>query len=342
MISHRNNSIEALRFFMICIICLWHLWGTTYFLQNGHPALEFFFILSGYFLYISYIRHPQIGVLDYTLSKAKKFFVPLTLSNFALMLLDRKQYILCSSKDITPDGILSKYYIHIHEFLFAQCIGLSDTAPINYTLWYISILLFGGGLLYALIKCYPQKSTSLLIPILYLIGINLYFGDLNHKTIHFIGNSYVTLMFVRGLTEMGTGILLACLIQQKRSFFNRRTRFFDFLSIFSLFGFGLLIVAHNNYEYLTLIFIPLILISCFTDGSMLQTVFKSDIWRKLGGISMYMYFIHLSVASVFFICNSWLDNLSKSIISSIFLFVVIVCAKMLKHLSITINRKIGF
>lgn len=108
VISHKNNSIEALRFLFVCIICLWHCRSLAPWLHHGYIAVEFFFILSGYFIHQSFLRHPNVGVCDFTLKKVKKFFVPFIISVVLLMLLDRKKYLYIYS--FSPDAILSKYY----------------------------------------------------------------------------------------------------------------------------------------------------------------------------------------------------------------------------------------
>lgn len=70
---HKNIPIEAFRFIFICIICLWHCRELAPWLNHGYLAVEFYFILSGFLIYNSFKRHPQIGVQDYTLRKIKRF-----------------------------------------------------------------------------------------------------------------------------------------------------------------------------------------------------------------------------------------------------------------------------
>ena len=46
----KNNSIEFLRFLFMSILVAWH--GGFHFFAHGYLVVEFFFILSGYFIYM--------------------------------------------------------------------------------------------------------------------------------------------------------------------------------------------------------------------------------------------------------------------------------------------------
>lgn len=115
----RNNSVEALRFFFICVICLWHFHSYATWIKHGYIAVEFFFMLSGFYLYKSYKKHPEVGGLDYTMHRVKKFLPPFLIAYLLLLLLDRKQYIYLP-ESFTPDAILSRYFIHIHELFYVR------------------------------------------------------------------------------------------------------------------------------------------------------------------------------------------------------------------------------
>lgn len=156
------KSIEALRFFFICVICLWHCKDLAPYIHHGYIAVEFFFILSGYLIYKSWEKHPEVGGVDFALRRVKTFAVPFLLSIFLLMIIDRKQYFYIS--DFTPDGILSKYFLHFHEFFFCQNIGLTSVTAINHPMWYLSMLLWGGWCMLFITKKLRAKSNYCLVP----------------------------------------------------------------------------------------------------------------------------------------------------------------------------------
>ena len=79
--SNKNYAIEAFRFIFICIICLWHCRDAAPWLRHGYIAVEFYFVLSGFFIFQSYRRHQNLGVLDFTWRKIKKFYMHTQMQN---------------------------------------------------------------------------------------------------------------------------------------------------------------------------------------------------------------------------------------------------------------------
>ena len=153
--SNRNTAIDAMRFIFILILCPFHCPAVNPF-PNGYIAVEFFFILAGFFIYLSYRKHNDIGTIDFTLKKAKRFFWPLIISLLLLVLIDRKKYIY--PHDLTPDGIVSQYFAHIPEFLFCQGLHLIDVdSYINVALWFVSILWRTRQTLWRAVQMLTQK-----------------------------------------------------------------------------------------------------------------------------------------------------------------------------------------
>lgn len=72
MTNNRLISIEALRFIFMLVIAVWHFSRINPF-THGYIAVDFFFILSGFLLYGSYVRH-KYDALQYTIAKLKRFY----------------------------------------------------------------------------------------------------------------------------------------------------------------------------------------------------------------------------------------------------------------------------
>lgn len=139
----RNAAIDAMRFIFICLLCPFHCPAVNPF-PNGYIAVEFFFVLAGFFIYQSYRKHCELGTIDFTLKKIKRSFWSIIISILLLMLLDRKRYIYLH--DFSADGIVSRYFNRIPEFFFFQGLHLVNVdSYINVTLWFVSILLIGGN-----------------------------------------------------------------------------------------------------------------------------------------------------------------------------------------------------
>lgn len=69
----KNNAVEALRFFFMLMICMWHEYATSGIFKHGYLAVEFFFILSGMLLFRSATKENALGTIDYTLKKIRRF-----------------------------------------------------------------------------------------------------------------------------------------------------------------------------------------------------------------------------------------------------------------------------
>lgn len=331
----KNVTAEFLRFCFTCIICVVHCNAVAPFVKHGYIAVEFFFVLSGYLLYHSFTRHRDIGVLDFTLRKVKRFFVPFVLSMLLLMVLDRKQYLMPA--EWTPDGILTTYFSHLHEFFFLRGVGLTRLLPINGPMWYLSVLLIGGALLYALLRNNRNKAITLYIPFVCIFGL-AYVYNAEHDFIPGINRS-----LMRGLSEMSLGVLIAVLMERKKQAIARRAGWFDLMGIVAFCGFTLMILAEGNYDYLSVVLVPLMLIAIMTPECRAARMVHSKIWLHLGGLSLYMYIIHQAIAALYYIMVGHLPaigELPTVVLLPCYLTVVVLSALILKRISQRINQHI--
>lgn len=317
-------AVDAMRFIFMCILCPFHCPAVNPF-PNGYIAVEFFFILAGFFIYRSYRKHYSIDTFDFTFIKIKRFFFPLVLSIFALMLLDRKRYIY--PHDFTPDGILSQYYIHIPEFFFCQGLEMVKSGiVVNVSLWFISILILGGAFIYSLLKNYENKAISLFLPICIILGITylLSFGNCGLLMRHQLHGSPFNCNLVRGVVEMGIGTILAYFCEKRENTFLNHITLVNILSIICLVGICLVTVAHDNYDILVIFMIPIVILACSLHKSWLYFAFRGKVWIWLGNISMYMYFIHIFVSASYYIIDTKYHTLSA--MPSFFSFVIYIGA----------------
>ena len=327
-----SRSVDALRFLFMCVICLWHCHPLSPWLHNGYIAVEFYFMVSGFLIYRSFLRHPDVGVLDFTWKKVRRFAIPFWISILLLMAIDRKQYILLSS--FSPDGIIETWFAHLHEFFFCQCMGLTDRIAINHPLWFLSVLIFGGAVLYSILRNCPRSATSLVIPLICIIGFPIYlnYGKPQYETV-------LHPWCVRGVAEMALGIMTAVFMNRKSRWINRHRMLLNIVSCVSLLVFILMLFAEKRYDYLLPFLIPFFLLAAFTRSSWLEIIFRQTIWHKLNEISMYMYFIHLLIASLFFIFSntSFIASIPTPILTVTYLFIVFLSAEGLRYGSRKVN-----
>lgn len=336
--TNKNHAIEAMRFLFICILCFNHCRPLMPVLGHAYLVVEFFFVLSGFLLYRSYTRH-NATTIDYTLKRLKMFLVPCMITLLLMMFSNRKMYVYLS--EFTPNGILETYYRYFPEFFFCQSIGLSSYR-INSPMWYLSVLVVGGGILYSLLRNYKERAITLFLPVFCIMGYSYILQDGTQNLENWTSTPGFPITMVRGMADMGLGIITAYVFDAKKQIFCNRRLAFNVLGIVSMTGFCLMLFADGQQDYLALFFVPLIITTCFIPGNFFSRLFRSKAWSALGGISMYMFIIHMFVANIYYVINGnhFLQATPTYIISCIYLTLTMVLALLLKKSSRIIQKRL--
>lgn len=245
------------------------------------------------------------------MKKLKRFLWPLVISLVLLVLLDRKGYIY--PHELSPDGILSQYFIRIPEFMFCQGLQLIDVGHyINVTLWFISVLLIGGAILFSLLKSFGHKTISVILPLAVLLGITYLrsFGNCGLIWRPQLPGSPFDCNLIRGIIEMGIGVILAYVYEIKKESFDRYKTLVNVLGLIGLAGMFLIVSAKRNYDTLSLFLIPMIIVACMQPETIYSKLFKNKVWSWLG-LSMYIYFIHSLVSAIYYIIVSKISVLNE-------------------------------
>lgn len=207
--SQRRNNIDALRFVSSLIIVYYHILHSNimdfvgdnaqYQILQGKSGdagciVEMFLIIAGFFLYYSYSNHPQMGIMEFILSKLFRLWPVLFFSIAASSLLYRK----------------FSYASLLNVFLL-QCIGISmDYKGIN---WYVSPFFWSLILYYVLLKSVDSKKQNIVIPLMvyfsYVINLNYTNGGFGRETIY----NVFSLGFLRCIAGIGLGYCLGRIIE---------------------------------------------------------------------------------------------------------------------------------
>ena len=194
MTNNRLVSIEALRFIFMLVIAVWHFGRINPF-THGYIAVDFFFILSGFLLYGSYMRH-KYDVLQYTVAKLKRFYPEYFMVFVVAFLL--KLNILLRDGDAVSVLLNS-----MSEGLLIHSVGVFSSG-INATSWYVSVLLVGGGILYAVLYCNKKVALSIVFPLLILLSYT-YLLAFNGSLEQFANDGFVSQCLLRGMAGMALG-----------------------------------------------------------------------------------------------------------------------------------------
>jgi Acyltransferase family. len=185
------------------IIALGHFKSCEGLVVQGFSPVEFFFILSGFLIYKSAQKHPQLSVLEYTGNKVKRFF-PKYFT--ALVLCTIIHFVSYRHNGLTED-LFSFSQCFISEALFLQAIGFLQS-NINYPCWYLSVLVIGGAFVFAVIKYNSRLATNIVLPCIVLFSYTLLFT--RYDTIEQWGSiGIISLPLLRGISGMSLGAILS-------------------------------------------------------------------------------------------------------------------------------------
>lgn len=308
--SKRIVSIEAMRFMFMLMICLWHYQGSNGIFSHGYLGVEFFFILSGILIYHSASKPSPIEPLDYTMKKIKRFFPKYFCAVIIAFLIFEIIPIITHGKDIGIHTIIS-WLNFIPESLMLHDIGIFEPwAGHNYPLWYITILVWGGGWLYACIYFYRKPVINIILPPLVVCGYVYLFNLSGKNLIEQWGTAlFVQNEMVRGVCDMGLGIMIAYLHEYKIQFLIRHRQLIDMFAFLSFILVITLCVSKFDLDSYSLIFFSIIFIGCLQKESLFSKIFKATYWQNLGNITYSMLLLH---APIIYICHSMKGKIGKS------------------------------
>lgn len=284
----RIASIEFFRFLFAACIALWHLFAIDK-LKHGYLPVEFFFILSGIWLYSAYEKGKTQGqtAWEYTWRRIKRVY-PAYLIAFLVVL------PLSLEKLTSP----SAWFNLLPELFMLQNVGVFRGGGLNHPLWYLSVLLLGSYLVYAMLERWESTALKLLFPAISL-GTYAYIFSLGDsiEAWHTVGP------FPLPLVRAIAGLCLGVCLQRFLSFTQARTTklyrlVVDLFSVFSVCGVAFALF-HEEYldRYCLLLFCG-ILAACLTEGSWLNMVLRGSVWQRLGKYSMEMFMIHAAVVQI--------------------------------------------
>ena len=272
----RIVSIDFFRFVFMLQICLWHLNRCFGLMHRGYIAVEFFFILSGFFLYKSSISKKSKGVLDYTLDKIQRYYPPFFIMIIPTLLVTWNE-----------DAFLRT----LNDLFFISNTGVFSKGA-NDTLWYLGVLVVGGGLIYAMLKHFKAIAISFVLPLLIILTYT-YIFNINNGNLEFFGiyNCFYKPLW-RGMAGMSLGVILSCFIQEKGKELIRYQRGLDFLLVCGLMGWILIVFNQGAYDRYALVCSCIIITTCFVKTSFVNRILTWKGWSFFGELTLEMYIVH--------------------------------------------------
>ena len=300
MSARRLGGIEFLRFFFMIWICLTHIrtFVPAFDLKGAGIAVEFFFIISGFFLYRTF-RSRNYPVLGFARNRFSRLY-PVYLFGVILS-------TIISYADQAFEGTFIPMSVlcseAIPEILMIQCTGSFSSGLANAPSWFVSVLFFGTLLIYAMLKYNEKLTTHILLPV-FVIG---FYTLITGKGIPITDLYYVRpelpvctigplfLPLGRGIAATSIGVLMGYAWRGSGHDWGWNSRIHDLLALlsFALICLYFFIPWKND----ALMLVPTtILASCVINPvSGFNKVFRHRIWGFLGGLSYGMLMLHIPV-----------------------------------------------
>ena len=325
----KSISVEALRFIFMVVIAVWHFGRINPF-THGYIAVDFYFLLSGYLLYGSYTKH-KYDAMRYTEEKLKRFY-PEYILVFIIAFLMKLHLLLRDNDAVTT------FLNAISEGLLIHSVGIFG-GGVNQPAWYISVLIVGGGLLYAILYEYKKIAISIIFPLFALITYTYLLG-INGSIEQFAICGGVCQCLLRGMAGMAVGVMLAVFRERYSESLAKRTLVLNISCLLAVIIVCIVMFSVKHYDRFALLAFSALIVSCFVPTTFINRLFSSSIWAKLGGITFEMLLVHSPVIWV-------LNNLTRSIklspygivgLAFVYIVIVLICSFALKHIGNRLNR----
>lgn len=323
----KNNSIEFFRFLFMLVLAIWHFKLINFF-EHGYFVVEFYFILSGFLLYQSFLKR-NVGTIQYTLKKIKRFYLEYFIA-FALIYSLNLYYMRSSFNVLSIEYIFDNVVRILPELLFLQDIGIFR-GGFNYPLWYLSVLIVGGGLLYAMLDTNKRVTINIILPVLIILVYAYLFSSDKPSLENWDTIGCFPLPLLRGMADISVGILVYHIYIHNVSSIARYKTFLNIISVPCIFLFILSMFAVQSYDCYILIFVPVIILSCVVSGTWINIVFRSSFWTKCGSITFEMYCLHAAIVYLYKSCVKYgvIDN--KTLLLFCYLLTLITGSIILKY-----------
>lgn len=294
---NKNLIIELYRFLFTCIIFIYHF-RTYSEIQNikgnfsgGYLGVEFFFLISGFFLMKSIIKWKDSGKKDLLIDDWLAFFIKRIQRIYPEYIVSICLLIIASS--IGSKGDFDVFYSLKKGFPDILCIqAFFINKNINSVLWFVSVLIWGSLFIKIMLSLINVRTFLIItnsFSFAFLMYVFFKFGflDLTQNKYFYLDG------YLRGLSELIIGCTIYCIVQ----YLNKRKVLASLtvvniisISCFTLSTFLMFFEGNDRGDFVILL---LLIIIVFIEGCRTEVIDDMSIGSKiievLGSISYGMY-----------------------------------------------------
>jgi len=285
-----NKALNGWKFiFAILIVCHHSL----YVLNDVHfcrcyLAVEFFFIVSGFFIAKSWNEKRKESPFLWWKRKSLRIYPVFIYSIMLLVLIGllaakNSKVFIVSNKDL------------IYELLFLNNAGITKYA-INIPDWYVSCMLISGFFYMAFMTMNENLLKFLIIPTAIIFGISFLVNNFQTLNVHSkIIFSIIDIGVIRAFVDMGVGIELYYYVSSMHKGNNKIYN--SLLEVLLCLAIYLFLINSNSsrYDILIIPIFSLLIVACFLNRGIIAALLESNVVQFLGKFSLPLYLTHFVV-----------------------------------------------
>lgn len=287
----RNHWLDFLKLTFIIIIAFCHTtWWTN--MKYGFLPVEFFFIVSGYFVYASYLKNKSFG----------KFVTDKIWYLFPTYLVILFIYAIYSL--IFPKFNSSCLYEHwglslAREALLLQSVGLTKLFNVSLIntmqdAWYVSVYFYGAIMLYGLLTYAPKRFVNYTLSTIVIGVYGFYFLAWDGTMEIWTYKSIFYMPLWRGLANMSVGILLGMVLKKEyvNKWSNTHKVCFNTLGVIAISGAFFSFFSPIDIEWLGIICFVYILANAVSSNGIGSYFNKTKYAKYIPDISLEIMLLH--------------------------------------------------
>lgn len=286
----RNHYLDALKLLFIVIISFWHAaWWES--LHHGYLPVEFFFIVSGYFIYRSSLKRINFG--QFIKNKFTRLYPTYlcALSVFVVLFLLAPQFY--------PDSQNANFLISVlRDLLMMRATGIfgnldMELVTFNNHDWYVSSFFYGGIMIFLFCRTAKAGKYLLLASVFAFYAWLLLFADKSlNEYWGYEGVFYIPLW--RGVAGMALGALLGIIYESKKmqNVLEKHNQVFNYIAIIGLFTSILCFFIETDLDWLAIICFSIVFLNVLSPDGLSAYFNKFKYARFVPDISLEILLIH--------------------------------------------------
>lgn len=351
--SNYNPEIDLLKFLFSLIIVVYHskyisALGDNAPFPYGFTAVEFFFMVSGFFMAKSSKKYDnsQIGksTFDFILKKVKPLYLPFCIAFVGAFAIREIGFFL--NDGYTLVKMFKDIVASAGEWLFLMKTGVTFGRSFNGPTWYIGAMLLAMAILLPILLKY--RDWFLNIGSLVLAVMLYGYAYTVKNTLNYLEwSGFTTMAVIRAIAGIALGCFICSLTErlQAREFELKKLGKVLLavveLGLFALVLTIMSVTGKNHFDFVCVIYMFFLTFIAFSGLTGIKDILPKKLCSVLGDFSFYLYLCHRAITRLFPILNlelSYFETLALYL--AITVLAAFVC-KLLTLLCRNIRSKIS-